>query len=457
MSLIDSAQVQALSKFLDITSARHRVITTNIANVETPGYSRQRAELAEADAFFNGRYMVGTGVELEQITSLRDRVLELRIQDEKQQQGALESQIGALQQIETLFSADTATIGDAMNEFFNAVSALSVDPANVPLRQSLLMRAENLAKTFRSTATTLQQRQFNLDLQIEQSVSQVNELIQEIAKLNGEISSNPAGASTTGNLEDRRNELLRNLSYLIGNQIIKADDGLSVTTGEGTPLVVGNKSTPLNVTRQADGTLQIQSEQADITQQISGGSISGLLQVRQQTIPGLLGRLDSLAADLAVAINAVHRTGKDLDGNAGSDLFSPPPLGNIGAAAAIIVSISDPRQLAASSAGSAGSNGNLNALLALREQGIIGGDRPSDYYAKIAFSLGSQLANSKTELDASDLVIEQLTEQRGAISSVSLDEEAANLIRYQRAFEAAARVLSILSDLTETSVNLGRN
>lgn len=433
------------------------VTANNVSNINTEGYTRQRAELVEADAVFNGSYMVGMGVKLDQITSLRDRILELRIQDEKQQQGSLEAQVSALQDLETLFASDTETIGDSINDFFNSISALSVDASNIPLREAMLTSAKNLVNSFHSAASTLQQRGFSLDLEIEQAAQQVNDITSEIAMLNGEISSHASDAGGMGQLEDRRTVLLQKLSSLIGNQVIVANDGLSVTTDNGVPLVTGNKATPLSVTKQADGSVRILSGSTDLTDHIAGGKLHGLLAVRQEVIPGLLNQLDTLAAGITTAFNSVHRGGTDLDGNAGTDFFSPPPAGNVGAAASMSLAISSSRQIAASSDGEAGSDGNLNLLLALREQGIIDGDSPSDYYAKIAYSLGSELSSAKAELNASDLVLGQLAEQRGAISGVSLDEEAANLIRYQRAFEAAARVLTVLSELTETSVNLGRS
>lgn len=433
------------------------VTANNVSNINTEGYSRQRAELIEADAVFDGSHMVGTGVKLEQITSLRDRVLQLRIQDERHQQGSLQAQVTSLQDIETLFSSDTSNLGDSINKFFNSVSDLSTNASSVPLRQSVLMSARNLANIFRSSAATLQQRQFSLDLDIQQSTSEVNEITAQIAELNHKIAFNSGTAAEMGSFEDRRDLLLQNLSSLIGTQVIKSDDGLTVTMKNGTALVLGDKATPLTIARQGDGSVRIMSDGQDVTNQMAGGKLSGLLTVREQVIPALLADLDTLAGSIANAVNTAHRNGADLDGNAGTDFFAPPSAGNKGAAAALQVNLSDPRQIAASSDGSAGSNGNLNSILDLRNRAIVQGDTPIDFYAKVAFQLGSQLSNAKSELDASELVSEQLSDQRGSISGVSLDEEAADLIRYQRAYEAAARVLSVISDLTELSVNLGRS
>jgi flagellar hook-associated protein 1 FlgK len=421
------------------------------------GFARQRAALAEADAVFNGSYMVGTGVTLEQVTSLRDRILELRIQDEKQQQGSTEAQVHALEDIQTLFATTTETIGDSIDKFFNSLSALSVDASSVPLRQSVLMSATNLTNSFHTAVTTLQQRQFSLDLDIEQAVQEVNQITGEIAKLNQQIARSGAGSSETGSFEDHRILLLQNLSSLIGNHVIVADDGLSVTLTDGTPLVVGDKATPLSVARQANAEVRVLTEGSDITDNIEGGKLHGILNIRQEVIPTLIQDLDALAAGISNSCNTIHRGGIDLDGNANSDLFSPVPAGSVGAAASCALNILNPRQLAAGADGTAGDNAVVNELLGLREQGIINGDRPTAFYAKIAFGVGSKLANAKAELNASEMVAEQLAQQRGAISAVSLDEEAADLIRYQRAFEAAARVISVLSDLTDTAVNIGRS
>jgi flagellar hook-associated protein 1 FlgK len=169
----------------------------------------------------------------------------------------------------------------------------------------------------------------------------------------------------------------------------------------------------------------------------------------------VLSGLDSLASNLANSFNAVHESGYDLNGNTGVDFFTPPPAGGVGAASAFSVAITDPSQIAASSDGSTGDNGNLNTLLNLRNQPIVNGDTPTDAYSKLTFEVGSDLSNAQDSLSNSETSVQQLTDQRGAISGVSLDEEASNLIQYQRAYESAARVLGVVSQLTEDAVNLG--
>lgn len=454
-SLFGSISV-ALSSMLAHQSAIS-VTANNVSNINTPGYSRQRAELTEGPAVFNGAQMVGTGVNMDSITSLRDRVLELRIDAEKQEQGSLQAQVDSLGDIEILFSSDVENIGDSITKFFNSLSELSANPSSIPLRQDVLMTASNLANRFQNTAATLQQRQFNLDLDIQKSVDEVNQISVELASLNSQIASHGSvGEDQMGALVDRRMSLLQQLSGLMGNQVTQGDDGITVTVANGSPIVVGSRAFALTAGRVADGSMQIKIGADDITASISGGKLAGYLEVRGTTIPRIAGQLDKLASDLANSFNSAHRQGFDLNGAPGTDFFVPPPAATTGAAASFALNISNPALLAASSDGTAGSNGNLNHLVAVREQPNTNGDRPLDQYARIAFNIGSEIANAQTELNASELISDQLSSQRGAISGVSLDEEAADLVRFQRAYEAAARVLSVISDLTEISVNLGR-
>ncbi len=453
-SLFGSISI-ALSSMLAHQSAIS-VTANNVSNINSEGYSRQRAGLTEGPGVFTGTQMVGTGVSMTAITSLRDRVLELRIDAEKQQQGSLQAQVDSLGDIEVLFSSDSENLGDSMNKFFSSLSELSTDPADTSLRQNVLMCASNLANRFQSAASTLQQRQFSLDLDIQESVADVNQIATELANLNREIASHGSvNEDQLGALVDRRMNLLQQLSELIGYQVTDGDDGTTVTVANGNPLVVGSHSFALSTAKRADGSMEIKLGESDITGSITGGKLAGFLEVRGKTIPGIMTQLDSLAADLADKFNAAHRQGIDRNGNPGGDFFVTPPSAGTGAASSFALHISDPSLLSASSNGDGGSNGNLNNLIGVRDRANANGDRPLDQYARIAFNIGSEISNAETELNASELTTQQLSDRRGSISGVSLDEEAADLVRFQRAYEAAARVLTVISDLTEISVNLG--
>jgi flagellar hook-associated protein 1 len=247
--------------------------------------------------------------------------------------------------------------------------------------------------------------------------------------------------------------LINQLSGLIDVSEIKSDSGITLTTSSGTALVSGTQSFSLTTQPGASGVQHIFSQGKDITSTLSSGALGGLIEVRDRKIPALLSSLDTLASGLATAFNSANTAGFDLNGNIGGALFTP--VTGAGSAANIGMAITDPALIAASSDGSAGSNGNLANLSAIQNQTIIAGATPTTYYGNIVFSVGNDVSNGTAELQSSKLVLQQLQDQRGSISGVSLDEEAANMTRYQQAYDAAARIVTTVNQMLETVINMG--
>ena len=427
--------------------------TNNAANVNTPGYSREVPILQENPPVVLGNLSFGTGVSLAKIESVRDPILQLRIQQETGQQGQLNSFTGALSQTQTLFTAGASDIGSEISNLFSSISQLSTNPSSIALRQGVLTAASNLTSTFNNTASNLSVQRSNLDLNVVQSVQQVNTLTQQIAELNGQITTLQNLGQEAGTFIDRRDVLINQLSGLIDVSEIKSDSGITLTTSNGTALVSGTQSFSLTTQPGASGVQHIFSQGNDITSTLSSGALGGLIEVRDQKIPALLTSLDTLASGLATAFNSANASGFDVNGNKGGALFTP--LVGAGSASNIGVAITDPALIAASSDGSAGSNGNLANLTAIQNQTIIAGATPTTYYGNIVFSVGNDVSNGTAELQSSKLVLQQLQDQRGSISGVSLDEEAANMTRYQQAYDAAAHIVSTVNQMLETVINMG--
>jgi len=427
--------------------------TNNAANVNTPGYSREVPILQENPPVLLGNLSFGTGVSLAKIESVRDPILQLRIQQETGQQGQLNSFTGALSQTQTLFTAGASDIGSEISSLFSSISQLSTNPSSIALRQGVLTAASNLTSTFNNSASNLAAQRSNLDLNVVQSVQQVNTLTQQIAGLNGQITTLQNLGQEAGTFIDQRDVLINQLSGLIDLSEIKSDSGITLTTSNGTALVSGTQSFSLTTQPGASGVQHVFSQGNDITSTLSSGELGGLIEVRDQKIPALLTSLDTLASGLATAFNSANATGFDLNGNNGGSLFTL--VVGAGSASNIGVAVTDPALIAASSDGSAGSNGNLANLSAIQNQTIIAGATPTTYYGNIVFSVGNDVSNGTAELQSSKLVLQQLQDQRGSISGVSLDEEAANMTRYQQAYDAAARIVSTVNQMLETIINMG--
>jgi len=429
--------------------------TNNVANVNTPGYARVEPELVASQPVVVGSLTYGTGVTLEKLQSIRDPILQVRIQQEAQQQGQLNAAVTALQQVQANFSSSSGDIGSQISQLFSSLDQLSTDPSNLSDRQAVLTAANNLATTFNNTAGSLTQQQASLDLNVSQAVQQINTITGQIAALNTQISTLTGTGQDASTFVNQRDVLIGQLSNLIGvSQISTENNGLTLVTGNGTPLVTGGQSFQLTSQTNSSGHQDVFAGGTDITSQITSGALAGYIQVRDQTIPGILSNLDTLAAGLANGLNAANQSGYDLNGNPGGDIFVPPPVSGAGAAANLQVQITDPALIAASSDGTPDSNGNLANLSAVGTQPDINGQTPSDYYSGIVYTVGNDVSNTTAELTSAQLVLNQLQDQRGSISGVSLDEEAANTLVYQQAYNAAAKVVTTIDDLMTTVITM---
>jgi flagellar hook-associated protein 1 FlgK len=430
--------------------------TNNVANVNTPGYARERPILVASDPVVVSPLTLGTGVTLQNVESVRDPILENRIQQETQSQGQFDTLASALQQTQVSFTSSTGDIGTAISNFFNSLNQLSTNPSSLSLRQGVLTSAGNLATSFNNTANSLTQQRTSLDLNVVQAVTQINQLSQQIAQLNGQIANLENVGENAGTLIDQRTQAIGQLSSLVNVSVIPSDNSLTIVTANGAPLVTGLKSFQLQTQVAVSGLHNIYSNGSDITSALTSGQLGGTLQARDQQIPAIQTQLDTLAAGLANSVNQVQTHGYDLNGNLATleNLFTPPPLSGVGAAAGLSVAITDPSLIAASSDGSVGSNGNAEALYALGSQPVISGQSPTDYYSGIVFNIGNGVSNAQAEQSASALVLQQLSDQRASISGVSLDEEAAHLVQYQDAYAASAQVITTISDMMKTTINM---
>ncbi len=453
MSGLNASLATALSG-LTAEQGALEATTNNVANVNTPGYSRQVPNLVSSNPIIVDPLTLGTGVTLKSIDSIRDPILESRIQQETQTQGQLSSQVSALQQTQVNFTSGSGDIGSAITNFFNSINQLSASPADLSVRQGVLTAASNLASSFNNISNNLTQQENSLDLSVVQNVGQINQLTQQIAQLNGQISTLQNVGESAGSFVDQRTQAIDQLSTLVDVSVIPSDNTLTLTTASGAPLVAGQQSFQLQTQLNSSGLHDVYSQGADITSSITSGQLGGTLQARDQQIPAVQNQLDTLAAGLANAVNGVQAAGFDLNGKAGTNLFNPPPASGTGAAATLSVAITDPALIAASSDGTAGSNGNAQAMYALSTQAVISGQSPTDYYSGIVFNVGNDAANATAEQSASSLVLQQLNDQRASVSGVSLDQEAANMVQYQQAYSASAQVVTTINDMMYTVINM---
>jgi flagellar hook-associated protein 1 FlgK len=440
---------------LEAASGGLQGTNNNIANANTPGYSRQVAILQEATPTDDGGISSGNGVVLEGFQSVRDELVQTQIQQETQAQSGANAQLGSLQQIQPTFTTSTQDIGTEMSALFSSISTLSTDPTSSSDGAAVLTAGQNLATAFNTASNTLTSQQGGLNTQVSQDVDRINQITQQIAALNPQIAQLNATGQDGGTLLDQQNQLVLSLSALTNVAVTQTPNGITLTTGNGTALVVGAQSSALQTTTGSNGMLQVLDRNgANITATITSGDLGGTIQTRDQTIPGLLTHLDTLANQFGSAFNAAQAKGFNQSGAAGGNFFNVPAA-VAGSAGEISMAITDPAQIAASSDGTAGSNGNLANLSAVQTTALPSGETPGNSYANLVYQVGSLTSSATAESSATTSSLLQLNDQLSSVSGVSIDEESANLITFQTAYEAAARVVSTVQALFTITLSMG--
>ena len=275
MSSISSVLSTAVQSLLAETGAL-QATNNNIANANTPGYSRQVPILEQAAPTNHGNLSVGNGVVLEGYQSVRDELVSNQIQQETQSQSSANAQLNSLQQIQPTFTTSTQDIGTQMSALFTSLSSLSTSPASSAERQAVLAAGNNLVTAFNTASSVLTTQQNALNSPVGRDVTQINQLAQQIAALNPRIAELTATGQDGGTLQDQQNQLVLKLSALTNLSITQTPQGETLTTGNGTPLVLGSQSYALQTATGTNGMQHVLDQNGtDITASLSSGDLGG--------------------------------------------------------------------------------------------------------------------------------------------------------------------------------------
>ena len=383
MGTISSA-FSLISQALEAEQSGLSIVANNVANANTPGYTEETPTWRQNQPIEINGVLYGAGVTETGATSLRNRVLEQRLNQQQQMASASGSRLTALNTLQALFTpasgsggSTAGNIGSDITGFFSSFSSLEANPTNNALRQQVLSKAATLAGDVSNAAASLNSQRGALDQEAAGVTSQVNALTGAIAQLNQQIQSTSPNADA-GPLEDQRQQDLSQLSQLIGiNQVTTENNGLSITTTSGQLLVSEGSNFQLT-TGAVGGVTHFFVGATDVTGQLAsgGGSLGGYLTARDQDIPSALGSLDQLAYNVSTSVNTLNNAGTDMNGVAGTVanplyMFSQPTV-VAGSAASMSVVMTDPNQIAAAGLGQGtGDNSNAVAMAKLANQSLM--------------------------------------------------------------------------------------
>ncbi|PKN32504.1 MAG: flagellar hook-associated protein FlgK [Deltaproteobacteria bacterium HGW-Deltaproteobacteria-19] len=435
------------------------VTGSNIANVNNADYTVQRAVISARSQL--STVQGGTGVDLSSVTRVYDQYIENQITGETTTGGYWNTRSEVLGQVEVLFdeTADAGLSTD-LKAFWDSWSALAQNPSGLVEQNAVVSAADTLASNVRDKYQSLQSILVGVNESVTETVETINSLAADIATLNQSIVSAGTDGVGVNALIDKRNAALKDLAQLVPIQSIDSDNGsVNVFLADGEMLVGATSSRSLAVSAAGDVTFE--GNATSLTDRITGGSLGALLELRDETLPGYMSSLDTLASSIISEVNTLHGNGVDATGAAvvGRLFFAETP---VGASAALTMTVaggilSDPTTIVASQA-AAGDGAVAGAITALQNQGIITSGTQqvttSEYWASTVSTVGSDISKSEQKAEQSAAVMTQLENRRANVSGVSLDEEMILLIQYQLGYSAAGQLCSTAQEILDTLMGI---
>lgn len=430
----------------------------NIANVNTPGFSRLSAQLHSVGG--RGGSRVGGGVEVTSIHRMTSEFHNRQLWLANTQVNFHSSSQQYLTALEGLIGSEGSSISAGLDNFFAALSEATSTPESIVLRQQILNEAKQLAQRFNSLSGNINTQIGAIHGQRTALVDEVNGLLGNIADLNKRIAEQEAVGGETGALRDHRDSLIKDLSQFADIRVQELQDGaVAVSLANGEPLVIRGTVSELKLSTNAAGeqelTLIFANSTFNVPQQDLGGTLGGLHEAEYGALRPVLDDLHAMAGQLDGLVNGLLATGVDLNNAPGKPLFSYDPN-----SITSMLTVEDlaPEELAFSSAAhEPGNNDVLLELIELRHEAItVNGSQVSlnDAYAGIVSRVASASRQNQADLKASEEVLRDAQAKRDSVSAVSLDEEAVNLMTYMQAYQANMKVIGVADKMFETLLTM---
>ncbi len=447
-----TAGLEIARKALSAYQLAISVYGNNIANVDTPGFSRRRPGLTESEAFELSFGRIGLGVTTATILRMRDVFLDSSYRNATASYARYQSLEQTLSEVEMAIGEPSdVSLGSFLQEFWDAWQELANEPESATSREMVIGKANSLCEAFHRLAGSLNEIRQNLDSEIEGQVDRINSLASRIAYLNKQIVRAECGGREASDLRDKRDQLLDELSEIVDIKTFESHDGAVAVKIGSEALVERGNSFRVNVTERVSRDLVVHDlviGNADHRLKINGGKLAGLIESRDEVIPGYLEKLNYMAKTLVEKVNEVHEAGYGLDGTSGIDFFEPDNI----TAATISISedvLNDPRLIAASNDGTPGNADNALAIAGLRLEGIFGseGATAEEYYSSIVGDIGIASSRASNQREAQGLLVSEIDNRRESVKGVSLDEEMTNLVASQHAYQAAVKLVGVIDNL----------
>jgi len=466
----------------------------NITNINTPGYARQRVNLETGYYVQIDKLQFGLGVNVKQVQAIRDRFLEMQLTQTITRQFGTKARYEGVENVASLFVENGESgLNVELQRFFQAFEELAARPENDAVRTNVVTRAQTMIAGLQSRYNMIEDKRTQANRSVASIVNEVNTITTQIAKLNQQIAvEHPKGSDN--NARDQRQALVDKLAELVGIQTHEdTNSRLTITVENGMPLVSGNAAmtmyadTPDPITGQYIVQIEIgnSGQKENVTQNIKNGTLGGLIDLRDNILPGYMEKLDQLAAGVVLQVNQIHRLGVGIDGvTTNLDFFVaiggndpsglPTGVNNTNHYKGMVSRmginsqiIDDPKLIASGDPTNPDTAGPGNNEIALRLLALQNADNTVDsnndgipdsgpfsiFISSVANKIGNEALSYKATSNTDENIRAALEVQRDRLSAVDFDEEATNLIVFQRSYQACSRFISVINQLTDQLVN----
>lgn len=447
----------------------------NIANKSTEGYSRQRVELQTAEPTGLGNHRIGMGSKTAAVTRTNNSYLEKQLGKEQSSLGYYDGKTDAMNRIEQVYNEQgNKGLNVFITDFYNSFREFANNPESLASRTQVKETAEYLTTDFKRVNNQLNEIRRDIDTQVSSHIDSVNQITKEIAQLNEKVLLVQSSGGPANDERDRRDLLIKQLGEKINIRWAEGEGGaVTITAGNTAVLVAGSDAKELSVQstpgdgKKLEGSYSVfyknnsNSEPLDVTKQLTGGGVGGLLEVRDTTITELIGQVDQMAYSIATAVNEVHSRGYDAYNRQAGNFFKMPESLQ-GASANLEISanvLRDPMRIAsARHPNSPGDNSVANAISQLQFERVMPDEKTTvdEFYNSMVGEVGIQSRKAIQSQESQKGIVNNLKNIRESISGVNLDEETTKLIEYQKAFDASARLIRTADEMFDTVLNLKR-
>jgi flagellar hook-associated protein 1 FlgK len=429
------------------------ITSANLANANNPAYSRQIAVFGTTPPDNRATFTFGSGVAVQDILRIRNNVTDIQIRNNNHSYYDAEKRATMLSQIESLFSEPSEYgLSNLMAQFFNSWDELALDPSSISLRTSVVQAGQMLSEKIESVHDGISNSKLDIRTEAREVTERINSIVKQLNTVNKQIYDASVVNGNANDLIDTRDSLLEELSQYVNiNVAIDENQVANVAIG-GVFAVDGLHYKQFKINQDSD-TLSLYTDGDEAKANLSGGSLNGLLHLFNKELPEQLDTLDNLAITLMENVNAIHSQGYSLTDPSitGIDFFSKYENGNLEINQDLV---NDPFYLAISEDGNSGSNSLAIQIAELKDGNLLNGKTLSENYSEFVSNVANEIRLQEQNVESFAIVLNQLQQTKIEHSGVSTDEEMMNVMKYQRSYDAAAKLITVADELMETLLTL---